>query len=256
MDAKGELPGVQHTIVAADITPVALAIEQPTLDPSEHCAPSALEEEVRNLRAALHDKQQLLRMEVTHRERLHTVIQQLERRIFILTQPSYQCPEMLTMLFLDLTSFSTAQGRAADMLGMLQSATRGLLYAYPAKYENTWGDAIKLTFADPIQGVEFACRFQHQLAALKLAARIGMSYGEVFAHPDPIHGQMDIAGDAVNEAARLEPLAQPGEVLITRILSQWLDERFELHNVARPLKKDYGTHHAGELLACTAAELK
>src|SRR5437763_9165814 len=57
-------------------------------------------------------------------------------------------------------------------------------------------------------------RFQRE-HGLSLAMRIGVNTGEVVAQTAPTPGEGMVSGDATNVAARLEQLAEPGQILVS-----------------------------------------
>src|SRR5689334_24888485 len=70
--------------------------------------------------------------------------------------------------------------------------------------------------------------------------RFGINVGDVVAQPDG-----DLFGDGVNVAARLEPLAEPGGVCVSRSVHEQVRDKLpyrfedrgklELKNIARPI---------------------
>ena len=84
----------------------------------------------------------------------------------------------------------------------------------------TIGDALMCIFAEPSAAVERAVEIQETLAHYNadhaddsaIRVRIGMHVGQV-AIEDEVH--KDVFGRHVNRAARVESLAQPGQILMT-----------------------------------------
>lgn len=74
----------------------------------------------------------------------------------------------------------------------------------------TTGDGILATFDGPARSVRCARAISDGAQALGIAVRAGVHTGEVELRGD------DIAGLGVNIASRIEGLAQPGEVLVSR----------------------------------------
>src|SRR6478735_10300842 len=80
------------------------------------------------------------------------------------------------------------------------------------------GDGLLAEFASVVGAVESACRIQQEMrernAGLpedrRIEMRIGINLGDVIAQDD------DIYGDGVNVAARLEGIAEPGGICISR----------------------------------------
>jgi adenylate cyclase len=112
----------------------------------------------------------------------------------------------------------------------------------------TTGDGVLAEFASPVKAVRCAIDVQHAMAARnadipegsRIEFRIGINLGDVVVDDD------DIYGDGVNIAARLENIAEPGSVFISRAVRDFvtdtaelvledLGER-ELKNIAKPVQ--------------------
>src|SRR5256885_11701655 len=110
------------------------------------------------------------------------------------------------------------------------------------------GDGVLAEFASPVKAVRCAIDVQHGMAARnadipegsRIEFRIGINLGDVVVDDE------DIYGDGVNIAARLENLAEPGSVFISRAVRDFvtdtaelvledLGER-ELKNIAKPVQ--------------------
>jgi len=92
----------------------------------------------------------------------------------------------------------------------------------------TMGDGVLMEFASVVDAVSFAVEFQHGIAAFnqestapEMLYRVGINLGDVMIE------EGDIFGDGVNVAARLEPLAEPGGVLVSAAV---VDQIRELNN--------------------------
>ena len=83
---------------------------------------------------------------------------------------------------------------------------------------NTGGDSVFAEFPSAVAAVDTAVEFQKQIKArndeditdVKLEYRIGVNMGDVVKEGD------NLLGDGVNIAARLEALAQPGRITISK----------------------------------------
>jgi adenylate cyclase len=78
----------------------------------------------------------------------------------------------------------------------------------------TTGDGFLAEFASPVEAVRSVLAIQDQLAesinqAIRL--RIGINLGDIIIEDDG-----DVIGDGVNVAARLEQIAEPGGVCLSR----------------------------------------
>src|SRR5262245_38308137 len=110
------------------------------------------------------------------------------------------------------------------------------------------GDGVLVEFASPTDAVECAIRLQRAMAAKnrdslpapEIVLRVGINLGDVL-----VEGS-DLYGDGVNVAARLEGLAEPGGIWISRSVFEQvrrkLDCTFEalgqhaLKNIAEPVE--------------------
>jgi TolB-like protein/Tfp pilus assembly protein PilF len=94
---------------------------------------------------------------------------------------------------------------------------RPLLAKHNGREVKTIGDAFLVEFASALEAVRCGVEIQLALQEVnakttedkKTSVRIGIHLGDV------IHNGEDVAGDAVNIASRIEPLAPPGGVCIT-----------------------------------------
>jgi TolB-like protein len=112
----------------------------------------------------------------------------------------------------------------------------------------TTGDGLLAEFASAVDAARCALAIQRQMAERntvvpqeqRIELRIGIHVGDIIIDDD------DIYGDGVNIAARLEGLAEPGGVLISRAVHDHVRDRLdisfddlgerELKNIARPVR--------------------
>lgn len=110
------------------------------------------------------------------------------------------------------------------------------------------GDGVLVEFHSSVRAVACAVAVQRAAAAHNanlpegeaMHMRIGINLGDVVAEPDG-----DLYGDGVNVAARLEPLAEPGGLCISRSIHDQVRDKLpfrfedrgklELKNIARPV---------------------
>ncbi len=93
-----------------------------------------------------------------------------------------------------------------------------LIEAFRGRVFNTGGDSVLAEFASAVDAVECAAAFQSRMVEInetpdsgrKLAFRIGVNMGDV------VQQQGNLLGDGVNIAARLESLAQPNGVSVSK----------------------------------------
>ncbi len=163
-----------------------------------------------------------------------------------------------SLLFADISGFSKIpEHYAPDFAAMFLGTSKRILDAleHKAVVAKTQGDGLFLVFDRPSHAAEFAVRLQAALGqvewrALGLAedtgARIGMHTGPLFRIFDPVTDQFTFYGTHVNRTARLEPIVQPGRILVTEEFAASLfaekDARFQCDYVGvMQLAKQFGT---------------
>jgi class 3 adenylate cyclase/tetratricopeptide (TPR) repeat protein len=143
---------------------------------------------------------------------------------------------LVTILFADVIG-STALGEDLDpeplqeLLAEYFEAMREEIEAEGGTVEKFIGDAIMAAFGvptahedDPARALRAALRMRRRLALVNraleprfgvaLSVRTGVNTGEVLASVDPDPGDPMVTGDAVNVAARLEQVAEPGQIVV------------------------------------------
>jgi class 3 adenylate cyclase len=152
------------------------------------------------------------------------------------TQPTGTERKLVTVLFADLEG-STGLGerldpeRLGELLERYFAAMREQIEAEGGTVEKFIGDAVVAAFGvptahedDPSRALRAALRMRRRLAELNpeleraygaaLRVRTGVNTGEVLATVGPHPGEPMVTGDTVNTAARLEQLAEPGEIVV------------------------------------------
>jgi class 3 adenylate cyclase/tetratricopeptide (TPR) repeat protein len=139
-----------------------------------------------------------------------------------LTGDSREQRKTVTVLFCDVTG-STALGESTDpealraLLARYFDRMKGIVESHGGTVEKFIGDAVMAVFGvpqahedDALRACRAAVEMRVALPALGVQARIGVNTGEVVTGTE----ERLVTGDAVNVAARLEKVAQPGEILI------------------------------------------
>ena len=128
---------------------------------------------------------------------------------------------LAAIMFTDMVGFTTLSQRdealAIQFLDEQRGVIRPLLAKHNGREIDTIGDAFFVEFASSLEAVTCAVEIQTVLKELnekrsegrRNLIRIGIHLGDI------IHRGMDVAGDAVNVASRIEPLAPPGGICIT-----------------------------------------
>lgn len=149
--------------------------------------------------------------------------------------------KLTTILAADAAGYSRVMD--ADEIGglaALQAARRVFVKAielHRGRIANTAGDGLIAEFPSVVEAVQCAIDVQHELGARRdegvaLKFRIGIHLGDVLVDGD------DLLGEGVNLAARLQSMAEPGGILISRQVydqvHQKLSVGFEALGARRP----------------------
>ena len=160
---------------------------------------------------------------------------------------------LAAIVSLDVVGYSRLMGQdESGTLAALKSHRRELVDRKVAEHHGrivkTMGDGLLLEFASVVDAVRCAVEIQRGMAERntgipedrRIVLRIGIHVGDI------IHDEDDIFGDGVNVAARIESLADPGGIAVSRsVRDQVLDKlgfAFEdlgakqVKNIARPIE--------------------
>jgi len=140
------------------------------------------------------------------------------------------------------------EGTLADLKGHSRAVLDPKITEHRGRIVKTTGDGLLVEFASVVDAVRCAVDIQRQMAERNVAIpaerriefRIGLNVGDI------IIDDKDIYGDGVNIAARLEALAAPGGICVSRVVRDQvrdkLDFSFEdmgeqqVKNIARPVR--------------------
>jgi len=129
----------------------------------------------------------------------------------------------------------------------------------------TTGDGLLAEFASVVDAVRCAAEFQRGMAKRnadvppdrRIEFRVGINLGDI------IIDESDIFGDGVNVAARLEALAQPGGICVSRMVRDQVRDKLDLafedmgeqqvKNITRPVRAYRVVTEAGVRVAAAAA---
>jgi adenylate cyclase len=153
----------------------------------------------------------------------------------------------------DVAGYSRLMGQdEAGTLARLKAHRREFVDAKIAEHKGrivkTTGDGILIEFPSVVEAVVSAVAIQHGMSERnadippdqRIEFRIGINLGDVIVEEGDIHG------DGVNVAARLEALAEPGGICISRVVRDQVRDKLDLaledlgeqslKNIARPLR--------------------
>jgi class 3 adenylate cyclase len=125
---------------------------------------------------------------------------------------------LATVLFTDIAASTERAAKLGDRAwrGLLDAhdrVVRRQLERFRGREVNTVGDGFVATFDGPGRAIQCACAIRDAVKALDIEVRVGLHTGEIEMRGD------DVAGIAVHMAQRVCALAQPGEVLVSRTVT-------------------------------------
>src|ERR1700745_1332822 len=161
--------------------------------------------------------------------------------------------KLAAILAADVAGYSRLMGADEEgTLAALKALRRELadpkIKEHRGRIVKTAGDGLLLEFASVVDAVRCAVEVQREMAErnvdvlpdCRIEFRMGINVGDI------IRDGRDIYGDGVNVAARLETLAEPGGICVSRMVRDQvrdkLDFSFEdmgeqqVKNIARPLR--------------------
>jgi len=147
---------------------------------------------------------------------------------------------LAAVLAADVAGYSRLMGRdeertLADLKRCRQTLLDPQIAAHRGRIVKTTGDGILVEFASVVEAVGWAVEVQRGMALqntdvshdLRIEFRIGIHVGDIIIDDN------DIFGDGVNIAARLEGIAEPGGVCISRQVYDQIEGKLPL--TCRPL---------------------
>ena len=159
---------------------------------------------------------------------------------------------LAAILAADIAGYSRLMGADEEgTLATLKAIRRELvdpkIEEHRGRIVKTTGDGLLVEFASVVDAVRCAVEIQRAMAERnadvpmdrRIEFRIGINLGDV------ILDEGDIYGDGVNIAARLEALAEPGEICVSRVVRDQVRDRLDIafddrgeqrvKNIARPV---------------------
>ena len=123
-----------------------------------------------------------------------------------------------TVLFEDIvgsTQRAVEMGDAAwkDLLSNHDEVAERVVAGHRGRIVKTTGDGVVAIFDSPSRAIRCAQQLREGIAAIGLEIRVGAHAGEIERRPD------DVAGIGVHTAARVSAIAEAGEILVSRTVS-------------------------------------
>src|SRR5882757_3240840 len=143
---------------------------------------------------------------------------------------------------------SDEEGTLAALKLLRREVAEPKIKEHRGRIVNTTGDGLLSEFASVVDAVRCAIEVQREMAARnagvpaerRIDFRIGVNLGDI------IIDENDIFGDGVNVAARLEALADPGGICVSRVVRDQVRDKLaipfedlgaqEVKNIARPVE--------------------
>src|SRR6267143_5609841 len=180
---------------------------------------------------------------------------------------------LTAILAADVVGYSRLMGTdEAGTLAELKQIRRELIDGKIADHQGRivklTGDGILAEFPSVVSAVACAVEMQHQIRKRfasvpddkRIVFRIGVNLGDVIVDGD------DIYGDGVNVAVRIESIAEPGGVAISRSVRDHVGNRLDLHfedrgeqqlkNIDKPTRVYNVLLETPEMTSMTVAEEK
>src|SRR6478736_6808617 len=164
---------------------------------------------------------------------------------------------LAAILAADVAGYSRLMGADEEgTLAALKELRRGLadpkIKEHRGRIVKTTGDGLLVEFASVVDAVRCAVEVQQEMAERNVGVpderriqfRIGINVGDI------IRDGRDIYGDGVNVAARLEALAEPGGICVSRVVRDQVRDKLafsfedmgeqQVKNIARPIRVHRG----------------
>ena len=158
--------------------------------------------------------------------------------------------KIAVILATDVVGYSTKMEENEDQtlknLKVCRSIIDGLVKEYHGRIFNTAGDSVLVEFQSAVEAVICASEFQNTIKERnnsvpeeeQMEFRIGINMGDVVIEGDNLYGE------GVNVAARLESLAQPGGVCLSKNVHEIVNKKtdFQFHDLGEQKVKNTVLH--------------
>ena len=164
-----------------------------------------------------------------------------------------QTRRLAAILAADVAGYSRLMGSDEEgTLATLKAIRRELsdpkIKEHRGRIVKTTGDGLLLEFASVVDAVRCAVEVQREMAERnadvppdrRIEFRMGINVGDI------MRDGRDIYGDGVNVAARLEALAEPGGICVSRVVRDQVRDKLafsfedmgeqQVKNIARPVR--------------------
>ncbi|WP_444994152.1 pentapeptide repeat-containing protein [Aliikangiella sp. IMCC44359] len=154
------------------------------------------------------------------------------------------------VLFIDLKGFTLwNEGVVSEKLSLFRGLLKPILERWKASYPNMEGDSLRATFRSARAAAECACMIRDVLMSADFELRIGIDLGQVSIVHNEVTDQSDLEGNAVSMAARLESMAEAGEIIVSEKVKHYAEQEtgnFVFYPRKSQLTKAIGNKKAGD----------
>jgi len=177
---------------------------------------------------------------------------------------------LMAILAADVAGYSRLmgvdeEGTLAQLKAHRRELTDPKIAEHRGRIVKTTGDGLLAEFASVVDAMRCAAEIQRGMAKRnadvppdrRIEFRVGINLGDI------IIDESDIFGDGVNVAARLEALAQPGGICVSRMVRDQVRDKLDLafedmgeqqvKNITRPVRAYRVVTEAGVRVAAAAA---
>jgi len=158
--------------------------------------------------------------------------------------------KLAVILATDVVGYSKKMEENEDQtlknLKVCRSIIDGLVKEHHGRIFNTAGDSVLVEFESAVEAVVCASEFQNTIkernnsvsAEVQMQFRLGINMGDVVIEGDNLYGE------GVNVAARLEALAQPGGVCLSKNVHEIVNKKtnFQFHDLGEQTVKNTVLH--------------
>jgi TolB-like protein/class 3 adenylate cyclase len=178
---------------------------------------------------------------------------------------------LVAILAVDVAGYSRLmredeEGTLAALRAVRQDLSDPIIKEYQGRIVKTMGDGLLVEFASVVGAVRCATEVQRAMAERntgtpperRIEFRVGIHQGDIIVEDG------DIFGDGVNLAARLESLARPGGICVSRVVRDEVRDKLNIafndlgeqkvKNLARPVRVFTVRLHDGDVPASPAKE--
>lgn len=163
-----------------------------------------------------------------------------------MTGTSTEHRRLSAIMFTDMVGYSALSQRnealALELLHEHRDLLRPIFPKHQGQEVKSTGDGFLVEFNSALAAVQCAVEIQQLMRARngarsperRVLVRIGIHLGDV------VHRDGDVFGDGVNIAARIEPLAEPGGICVTRAVYEQIENKVDhaLVQLNRPSLKN------------------